>query len=403
MTLPWSARYAQRAAAITASEIRELLKIVNQPDIISFAGGIPTPELFPYERLDEAYQRILSDHACRAQAFQYSISEGYPHLREFLSGELSRQGIAATPDNILITNGSQQALEFLGKLLLDPGDRLIVESPSYLGALQAFSIYQPHYLPIPMDDDGICVDQLEAAMQTHPAMLYTVPNFQNPSGITLASERRQTLLQMAHQYGVPIIEDDAYGQLRYEGEHLPALIRLDSQNGDGVTIYLGTFSKTLVPGLRVGWVVAPQPVIRQLVLMKQASDLHSSTINQMVAYDVARDILPDHVAMLCEQYRQRRDAMLTAMERHFPPGVCWSRPQGGLFIWVELPPGINAKSLLEMALVEEKVAFVPGEAFFADRSRHTTCRLSFSAMDVERIEAGISRLGSVLRRVCPSE
>lgn len=400
MTIPWNEQYAQRASTITASEIRELLKIIDQPDIISFAGGIPAPELFPYERLDEAYRRIFADPIRCVQAFQYSISEGYLPLREFLSDELGSRGMTTTPDNILITNGSQQALEFLGKLFINPGDKLVVESPSYLGALQAFSIYQPHYLPIPMDHDGICVNQLEPALQAQPAMLYTVPNFQNPSGITLSAERRRTLVEMAHQYGVPIIEDDAYGQLRYEGEHLPSLMSLDSQQGDGNTIYIGTFSKTLVPGLRVGCVVAPQPVIRQMVLIKQASDLHSSTINQMVACDVATEILGTHVPMLCERYRQRRDAMLTAMECSFPPQVHWSRPAGGLFIWVELPPTINARTLLEVALAEENVAFVPGEAFFADRSRGNTCRLSFSVMDVERIHEGIHRLGRVLHRVC---
>jgi 2-aminoadipate transaminase len=390
---------------MTSSIIRELLKLTEQHDIISFAGGLPAPEVFPVTEMEAAAQRVLEQHG--AAALQYSPTEGYRPLRELVARHMRRYGIKVTPDHVLITTGSQQALDLIGKLLINPGDRILTEEPTYLGALQAFTSYQAEYVTVPIDDDGLQIDRLEEALRVGPKFLYILPNFQNPSGVTLSLERRRRLVELANTYGTPIVEDDPYGQLRYEGEHLPPLVKLDAEfhrsgNGEngftGNVLYLSTLSKTLAPGLRVGWIVAPQEEIHRLVQMKQGTDLHTSTFTQVLAYETARGgFLDRHVRDIRKVYGERRGAMLEALERHFPPQVHWTRPQGGLFLWVRLPRGFDAAQLLEQAL-QEKVAFVPGASFFPAGGGDETLRLNFSYCTPKVIEEGIRRLGLVVKR-----
>jgi len=308
----------------------------------------------------------------------------------------------------MITSGSQQGLDLIGKLFVNPGDRILVESPTYLGALQAWSAYQADYLTVPIDDEGLDVDRLEAQLRGGPKFLYILPNFQNPAGVTLSLARRRRLVELANHYGAPIVEDDPYGQLRYEGEHLPPIVQIDAElhdcdKGDceftGDVLYLSTLSKTLAPGLRIAWIVAPESVITRLVQMKQGADLHSSTFCQMVAYEAARDgFLDRHVRRIREVYGERRNAMLAALERHFPAEVRWTKPAGGLFLWITLPEGFDSAALLRQALEQEKVAFVPGAPFFPRGGGERTCRLNFSYCGPDVIDEGIRRLGSVLKR-----
>lgn len=407
MTTPWNHRYAQRMQKMGGSAIRELLKLTQNPDIISFAGGLPAPDVFPVEAFEIATDHVLSRHG--TQALQYSTTEGYAPLREWIVRRMARYGIHATPENVMITSGSQQALDLIGKLLINPGDMILTEKPTYLGALQAWRAYQAEFTAVPVDDEGLRVDLLEEALCAGPKFMYILPNFQNPAGVTLSAERRRELIAIADRYGVPIIEDDPYGDLRYEGEHLPPLVVLDCNqlNGRsdcfdrGNVIYLSTFSKTLAPGLRLAWVVAPVEVIQRCAVAKQGMDLHTSTFTQMITHEVltgldtGEDFLPNHVRLIREVYSERRDAMLTAMTRYFPAGVEWTRPQGGLFLWVTLPANLDSTALLPAALANN-VAFVPGNSFYPDGSGHNTFRLNFSYCNPELIETGIQRLGAVL-------
>jgi 2-aminoadipate transaminase len=401
----WSDRLAQRAVTSQASVIRELLKLTQKPDIISFAGGLPAPELFPVAEVRDACERVLREHG--AEALQYSPTEGYPPLRELLVRHMKRYGIDVELGNVVITTGSQQALDLIGRVLINPGDRVLCEEPTYLGALQAWNAYQAQYLSVPIDDDGLRTEYLEEAMRAGPKFLYVLPNFQNPAGVTLSLERRHVVVEMASHYGVPIVEDDPYGQLRYEGDHLPSIVSLDAEfhgcaHGErsfrGDVMYLGTLSKTLAPGLRIGWIVAPEEIVKRIVQMKQGADLHSSTFAQAIAYEVARGgFLDRHVHHIRDVYRERRDAMLSALDRWFPREVGWTRPQGGLFLWLSLPAGINTTELLHEALAE-KVAFVPGGSFFPGRGDAPHCRLNFSHSTPEKIEEGIRRLSIVVAR-----
>jgi 2-aminoadipate transaminase len=396
--LGWADRFAQRAAGVTGSAIRELLKLTERPEIISFAGGLPAPEAFPLAAVDSACRRVVEHHG--PEALQYGATEGYLPLRELLVRHMGRYGVAATPENVLITSGAQQALDLVGKLLVNPGDRVAIEQPTYLGALQAFRAYQAQYLPVPLDGEGADVGRLEQALRGGPKFLYALPNFQNPSGTTLSLPRRRRMVELAAHYGVPIVEDDPYGQLRYEGQHLPPLAALDAEmrgTAEGGVIYLGTLSKILGPGLRIGWVVAPVEVIRKLVQLKQGADLHTSTFAQMVAYETARGgFLDAHVKHVRKVYGRRRDVMLRSLEAHFPAQVRWTRPQGGLFLWVTLPPELDSAALLGRSL-EQKVAFVPGAPFFPGEGGGSTLRLNFSYSAPVRIEEGVGRLGKVIR------
>lgn len=404
MSTLWEQRFAQRTQRLKSSVIRELLKFTQQPSIISFAGGLPAPEYFPIARFEEASARVLSLQG--VAALQYGPTEGYLPLRQLIAEQMVGQGIKVTPDNVLITSGSQQALDLIGKLFINPGDCLLVEQPTYLGALQAFNAYQACYYAVPMDDEGMITAHLEEELRVGPKFIYALPNFQNPSGATMTLERRTELLRKAGDYGVPVIEDDPYGQLRFEGENLPALAALDAQmasgHSDGYTgdvIYLSTFSKLLAPGLRVAWVVAPRAVINRLVQLKQGTDLHTSTFTQMMVYEAAKDgFLEEHVQLLRQVYRERRDVMLAALDREFPPEAVWTQPQGGLFLWVRLPDSVDIDTLFHAA-VEDEVAFVPGHAFYVEGVGQPAMRLNFSNAQPEQIEEGIRRLGRAIKRV----
>ncbi len=405
MQTPWEYRYAHRMQKMGSSVIRELLKFTEQPDIISFAGGLPGPDVFPLKEFQAACNAVIEQQG--AQALQYSTTEGYRPLREMISRHATRyMHVDVSPDNILITSGSQQALDFAGRLFINRGDYIVVESPSYLGALQAWNAYGAQYIAVPTDENGMIVDELEAALRIGPKFIYVLPNFQNPSGVTLCLERRIKLIELADKYGVPIIEDDPYGQLRYEGEHIPSLVSLDSQfrgkNGgcySGNVIYLSTFSKLLAPGLRLAWVIAPEQVIRKLVMTKQAADLHTASFNQYVAYEVGKGgFLDEHVKVIRSVYKERRDVMLEMMDEMFPREVHWTRPQGGMFLWGVLPEGMDAADVLKVA-IDRKVAFVPGAAFHACGGGANTMRINFSYPTPDSIREGITRLGLTLKEL----
>lgn len=397
----WSRRFSLASDRMRSSAIRELLKLTERSEVISFAGGLPAPEAFPVAPFREAAYRVLAEHG--PQALQYGPTEGYLRLREMIARHTRRYHIVVEPDNILITTGSQQALDLIGKVFLDPGDVILAERPTYLGALQAWSAAAPAYVSLKVDDDGMDTRMLENALRAGPKFIYVLPNFQNPTGATLSLERRKLLAERADHYGIPIVEDDPYGQLRYDGHHLPSLVALDSgARGDkiysGNVIYVSSFSKILAPGLRLGWIVAPKEVIGKLTTAKQGADLHTSSFIQMISHEVARaGFLDKHVRFIRALYRTRRDAMLAAMERHFPEGIHWTRPAGGLFVWVTLPPHVDAAELLPAAL-EQGVAFVPGASFYADLPMKNTLRLNFSNPECKRIEQGIRRLGLALKK-----
>jgi 2-aminoadipate transaminase len=405
MQTPWDNRYALRTQRMKGSAIRELLKFSSLPGVISFGGGMPAPDAFPVEEFKEACLRVLNDRGIANKALQYSASEGVLSLREMIARHTSRYGIKIGPENILITSGSQQALDLIGKVFINSGDHILVESPTYLGALQAWNAYEAEYISVRSDENGMITDDLEEALRSGPKFMYVLPNFQNPTGVTLPMERRLKIVELAEKYGVPIIEDDPYGQLRYEGEHLPAIELIDSQKrGDnggltGNVIYLSTFSKILAPGLRLAWVIAPAEVITKLVQARQGADLHPSTFNQWVAYEVGKgNFIDEHIQVIRKIYKERRDVMLDALEEHMPAAVKWTRPQGGLFLWVTLPEEMDAADVFKEA-IKEKVAFVPGTSFHPQGNGKNTMRLNFSCEKPETINEGISRLGRVIRRM----
>ncbi len=395
-------KFATRATRMKASEIRELLKLLDQPDIISFAGGIPDATLFPVERFKTAMANALSDEHC-AQSLQYSVSEGYLPLRQLIADQMETLGIRCHTGNIMITSGSQQALDYLGKLLLSPGDTALIGWPTYLGALGAFNAYEPHFDRLEVHANRAACDYRDTAKRRggQVKLAYLSVDFANPTGVTLTRHEREGISDLAEQLDCAVIEDAAYQALRYDGNPVPPILALElARKGDidaCRTIYCGSFSKTLSPGLRVGWVCAAQTVISQLVLEKQAGDLHTPTLNQMAVAEVAGDGFDDHVAQVRGVYRQRRDRMLAALARHMPEGVEWTRPEGGMFIWLTLPAGLDGAELLKRAIEVARVAFVPGRAFFADGSGGNTLRLSFSNASVADIDTGIERLGRVIR------
>jgi 2-aminoadipate transaminase len=395
-TTNWDGVLASRTARMQSSVIRELLKFTMLPEVISFAGGLPAPEVFPVRDFRDACNWVL-EHEARL-ALQYGPTEGHPPLKDYLIEAMSRYELVAARENILFTSGSQQALDLIGRVFIDKGDRIITGRPTYLGAIQAWNTYGPQYLTVPLDDDGMRMDELERVLEANPGVkfIYVLPNFHNPAGTTLPIERRHQLVELAARHGAFIVEDDPYGQLRFEGEDITPIFAMHKEN----TVYLSTFSKTLAPGLRLGWIVAPEKVIAKLIQAKQGADLHTSTLVQCLAYDIcSRGLIRAHVRKIREVYRERRDAMLKAMEEHFPPEVTWTRPQGGLFLWAQLPEYMDAEKLLEVAL-EEKVAFVPGHAFFPDGDGGRCCmRLNFSYSKPDIIEEGIKRLGRAIKRM----
>ena len=387
----WASRLSDRAGNMTASAIREILKITQEPDVISFAGGLPAPELFPMEAVRAAFDTVMTRYG--PAALQYSTTEGHPPLREWIAAQS-----AVPARNVQIMTGSQQGLDLLGKVLISQGDTVLVESPTYLGALQSFQPYRPRYVEMPTDEQGIDVDALEALLAHTPAkLLYAVPNFQNPTGRTLSLERRQRLVELTARHGVMVLEDDPYGKLRFTGEDLPSLyqIALDKAGGDPErvnVIYSSSFSKTLVPGLRDAWVQAAMPIIQKLIQAKQGADLHTPTLNQMMVAELVGDTLPRQIEIVKKAYGERAQQMLTQIAAHFPEGAEYTRPEGGMFLWVTLPEGINTTTLLAKA-VERKVAYVPGSPFFALGGGENTLRLSYSSAGPEQIQRGIRALG----------
>jgi 2-aminoadipate transaminase len=388
--IPWADRHRH----MQVSTIREILKITQRKDIISFAGGLPAPELFPLAAFRRALNEALETDG--ASSLQYDVTEGYRPLKEFLCRWLGRQGLSCTPDEMLITNGSQQGLDLLGKIFLNPNDRVLVENPTYLGAIQAFNVYQARYSTVPIDAEGMQIPQAANAIRRdRPKMSYLVPTFQNPSGITMSKSRRIAFLALARAHNLPVIEDDPYGYLRFHGTTEPTLYQL--AKGRGV-IYLSTFSKILSPGIRLGFVVAEARIIQALVLAKQAADLQPNSLLQRAVYHYARSgHLDQHIPVITASYRQRAEVMLTAMKRYFPSVVRWVPPQGGMFVWCELPKRVSSFRLFKKA-IEAKVAYVAGKVFFANGGGDHTLRLNFTNSTPAQIEEGIKRLGRVFSR-----
>lgn len=391
--------WSEGARKQQASEIRELLKLTQRSDIVSFAGGLPNPLTFPVDEIRETTERVLRGDS--ELALQYGPTEGYTPLRDEVARFLNKDGFDVTRDNILITNGSQQGLDLLGRILVDKGSRVIVGNPTYLGAISAFGAYAPEYVTIDSDDHGMRIDDLEETLErcraedNLPRFLYTVPTFQNPDGRVIPLDRRKRILELAHEYDFLIVEDDPYGKLRYSGEPVPTLKSLDDE---GRVIYFGTFSKILVPGFRLAWTVAPEPILRKMVITKQATDLCTNSFTQFIATEMmANDIVERHLPNIIELYAGKRDIMLKAMDEHFPKeGVKWTQSEGGLFTWAELPRHVNTKAMLEDA-VAQKVAYVPGEAFYINRADGShTMRLNFSHASDEDLAAGVERLGTVI-------
>jgi DNA-binding transcriptional MocR family regulator len=392
MTFEWEMKYCERASCMYGSMTRQLMHLIADPEVISFGGGLPAWELFPVEQVKEVTNYILDSDG--PAALQYGTSEGYKPLRQAVAERYRKKGFDITEDNVLITCGSQQGIDLVSKLFLDKGATLVVGDPTFLMALQTFSLFQAECLTVPLDEEGMRVGLLpEILEQNDVKFIYVMPNFQNPSGVTLSLERRKRLVEIAQRYGVPILEDDAYGELRYSGEALPALKVLDK--GQQV-IYLGSFSKVLSPGLRVSALVAPDGVMEKLVFAKQAADLHTDNLAQRIVYEfLCRDLLDPHIQVIINSYRKRRDAMLQAMERYFRAGVSWTKPDGGIFLWVTLPQGMDAMGLFEKA-IQAKVAYVPGSCYYANGGGDNSMRVNFSACDEGKIEVGIQRLAKVI-------
>lgn len=391
-----SLRYADRMNNIKASEIRELLKLTQRPEVISFAGGLPAPELFPIEEMKKAAIKVLDQKG--AAALQYGPTEGYNPLREKIAKRMAKVKVNATIDNILITSGSQQGLDFVARVFINPGDVVICESPTYLGAINAFKAYEPRFVEVPTDDEGMILEDLEKALKENEnaKFIYVIPDFQNPSGKTWSIERRKGLVELANKYNVAVVEDNPYGELRFEGEILPSLQYFDTE---GRVIFLGTFSKILTPGVRLGWICAHPEVLTKFIMVKQGADLQSATTAQMEVDQLLEDYdIEAHIEKIKAVYKKRKDLMIKTMEEEFPEGVTWTNPQGGLFTWVVLPEHLNAREIAVKAL-EKNVAYVPGGAFFPNGGHENTFRMNYSNMPEDKIVEGIKRLGEVLREV----
>lgn len=386
-------KYADRMENLKASEIREILKLSGQPEIISFAGGLPAPELFPVEEMKKVTLKVLEDMG--QEAMQYSTTEGYAPLREQIAGRMKVFGIETNADEILITSGSQQGLDFSGKIFLNPDDVVVVESPSYLGAINAFKAYQCKFAEVPTDENGMIMEELDRILTEteNVKFIYVIPDFQNPTGKTWSMERREAFIKLANKHDVPVVEDNPYGELRFEGEIPPSIKSLDTE---GRVIFLGTFSKTFTPGLRMGWVQAAPEVLNKYIMVKQGADLQTNSMTQrelsifLDMYD-----LDAHIEKIKAVYKRRRDIMLESMEKYFPDTVTFTRPAGGLFTWVEFPEHVNARELM-MKAIEQKVACVPGGSFFPNGGHENAIRVNYSNMPEDKIVEGIKRLGKVI-------
>ena len=388
-------KFAKRMDNMKASEIRELLALTAKPDIISFAGGLPAPELFPVDQWKAAVNKVLDEKG--RQALQYGPTEGYLPLREQIVHRMNKVGVKdAKPDDFLILSGSQQGLDFMAKAFIDPGDQIIVESPTYLGALNAFKAYEPSFLDVELDADGMRMDILEERLKNNDRVkfIYVISDFQNPSGKTWTMERRKKLIELANKYDVAILEDNPYGELRFEGEIQPSLKSLDTE---GRVVFMGTFSKVFSPGVRLGWFFAAPDILDKFNKIKQGADLQSSTISQMeLAQYLEDNDLEAHIAEIIKVYGKRKNVMVDAMAKYFPEGVTFTNPEGGLFLWVELPEYMNARDLAVKA-IEQKVAYVPGGAFFGNNVRENCFRCNYSCMSEEKIEEGVKRLADVIK------
>ncbi|MFR8152292.1 MAG: PLP-dependent aminotransferase family protein, partial [Romboutsia timonensis] len=386
-------RFAKRMEALNGSEIRELLKLIEKPEVISFAGGLPAPELFPIEEMKEISRIVLEESG--TQALQYSTTEGFQPLREQIARRMnSKNKTNVTKDDILITNGSQQGLDFAGRVFLNEGDVVLCESPSYLGAINAFKSYGSKFIEVPTDKDGMIMEELEKILEVteNVKMIYVIPDFQNPTGITWTLERRKKFIEIISKYEIPVLEDNPYGELRFEGESLPSLKSMDKK---GLVIFLGTFSKILCPGYRLGWTCASQNILKKFIFVKQVADLQASSISQI---EVSKFIdlynLDNHVKKINEVYARRRDLMLETMKEEFPEGVEYTYPEGGLFIWVELPKHLDSRIIMKDCLANN-VAYVPGWSFFPNGGTENCFRLNYSNMSDDRIVEGIKRIGLV--------
>lgn len=379
-----------RAQKLTSSAIREILKVTERPEVISFAGGLPSPDTFPIQELKAATDRVFAQ--APTAALQYGPTEGFMALREWIAQRHSNSTLQIDPANVLVTTGSQQGLDLLGKVLIDVGSRVLVETPTYLGALQAFSLSEPQFVSVPSDGQGPIPDEMTPDLLRDARFMYCLPNFQNPTGRRIGAQRRRDLMKVARTAGLLILEDDPYGALSYSGDTLESLLSIDPEH----VVHMGSFSKVLAPGLRVGYLIAPAALHRKLVQAKQAADLHTPSFTQRIVHETVKDgFLDRHVPSIRALYGQRCSAMLAALDQHFPDGVTWNRPEGGMFIWVQLPKQMNSMTLLEKA-IEHHVAFVPGAPFFANDPQANTLRLSFVTVPPEKIARGIEILGRLI-------
>ncbi|MCI2257252.1 PLP-dependent aminotransferase family protein [Domibacillus sp. PGB-M46] len=393
-------KFAKRASRVKSSETREILKVTERPEVISFAGGLPAPELFPVEALNAACEAVLKEDG--PASLQYSTTEGYIPLRNAIIKRMNAIGIQASLEQVIITSGSQQAIDLTGRLLLDEGDTILCESPTYLAAINAFKVYDANFVEVDMDEDGMIMEALEKQLQLHPnaKFIYTIPDFQNPTGRTMKLERRKRIIELANQYNVLIVEDNPYGAVRFSGEPLPPVKHFDTE---GRVIYLSTFSKIFTPGLRLGWICADEGFIEKYVAFKQTADLHSDSFAQRITakymelYDIEA-----HIEKIKAVYKERCTTMLDCINHFFPKSVSHSKPEGGLFIWVELPDSVDSRKIF-LECLKNDVAFVPGIPFFPNSQQKNTLRLNYSNMPKERIIEGMKRLGEVLQRELQEE
>jgi 2-aminoadipate transaminase len=387
-------QFSDRARTLQSSIIREILKDSSKPGVINFAGGLPAPELFPVDGIRKACMRVLDKYG--PESLQYSLTTGVPLLKQFIADRISVKGLEYSPDAIQITGGSQQGLDIVGRVFIEPGSVVLTEEPTYLGALQAFSFYHAKFVSVKTDENGMIPSDLEEKIKLHkPVFIYLVPNFQNPSGITMSGPRREAVVALAKKYDLPIVDDNPYGELRFSGEPVPSLKVLGGQH----VIQLGTFSKTISPGLRVAWIAADKEFIGFCERMKQACDLHTTTFSQYVIYEFAKDgALDAHIEVIRQAYGKRRDIMLDSLAKYLDNGATWSKPDGGLFLWVKLPAGISATKLLPTA-IKAGIAYVPGEYFFSQIPDVTTLRVNFCNATEENIVEGVKRLANVVKSV----
>lgn len=382
---------SRRMGQMRPSAVRQILKVTEQPEMISFAGGLPAPECFPVAAIAQSVKRVLAEAG--PQALQYAVTEGFGPLREKFAAEMQSRGVASTTENILVTSGSQQGLDLIAKVLLDPGDCVLTESPTYLAAIQAFQAYEARFVPVPMDEFGLVPEALEAAiLRERPKLLYIIPNFQNPTGITLAAERRRAIYDLALRHRLVVVEDDPYGKLRYRGTEIPPVAALDHE---GLVLYISTVSKTITPGLRVGWVAGHPTLLRSLAIAKQAADLHTSNLDQRIVDRYLADFdSAAHIEVIRKLYGARFALMDRCMTEAMPKDYRWTHPEGGMFLWVTCPESVDAGAMLPQA-IERRVVFVPGKDFFPDSSGSRFMRLNFSNATEEKIQTGVARLAEV--------